>query len=76
MDSKPPSSSSSKSKLEPPYCFSSIKELRKNQTRYNQYNIFHMIERLNMFKSQFGYDEPMDPIDESSDAWKMYKDFV
>lgn len=35
-----------------------------------------MIERLNMFKSQFGYDEPMDPIDESSYAWKMYKDFV
>ena len=35
-----------------------------------------MIERLNLYKSQFGYIEPMGPIDESSDACKMYKDFV
>lgn len=35
-----------------------------------------MIERLNLYKSQFGYIEPMGPIDESSNACKMYKDFV
>lgn len=60
---------------EPPYCFKSIDELRKNQTRYNQYNIFHMVERLRLLQAQ-GTVETIEPPDKSSNAYKMYKDFV
>ncbi|KAL3781663.1 hypothetical protein ACHAWO_001603 [Cyclotella atomus] len=73
MSSKP--SAAEVDSLEPPYCFRSIKELRKHQTRYNQYNLFHMIERLRLLDSQ-GVVETIEPIDESSHCYKMYKDFV
>lgn len=84
---------------EPPYCFRSVRELRKNQTRYNQCksqvcilcaklqlfrshpdhgksdNIFHMIERLRLLAEK-GVKETMEHPDESSNAYKMYKNFV
>lgn len=61
--------------IDPPYCFKSIDELRKSQTRYNQYNIFHMVERLRLLQAQ-GTVETIESVDKSSNAYKMYKDFV
>lgn len=69
------STNSKSGKLEPPYGFKSVKELKKNQTRYNQYNLFYMVERFSLMKAH-GTMETINPPDERSNVYKMYKDFV